>query len=243
MILIYGVLAYVAFLGTFLYAVGFVGDLLVPKAIDDGVEISLTAAILINTLLLGLFGVQHSVMARPWFKGRWTKIIPQAAERSTFVWATCVVFALLFWQWQPITTVIWEVESSVGVAVLNMLFWAGMGLALVSTFIIDHFELFGLKQVWYRFREKESPKQDFKLASLYKVVRHPLMLGFTIAFWSTPTMTGGHLLFAGVTTVYVLVAIQIEERDLVTAHGEDYREYQRKVPMIIPLSNLGGRSN
>ncbi len=233
--LLYGASCYLLFLATFVYATLFVGGLLVPRTVDaGGPQSALLPALLVNVALLGLFAVQHNVMARPWFKARWTRIVPQPVERSTFVLATCLVFGLLFWQWRPIGGVVWEVTSVAGQAVLWTLFAAGMAVVLISTFLIDHFELFGLKQVIVHFRGRPIAKPDFKLKSFYRLVRHPLMLGFLVAFWSTPRMTVGHLVFSSVVTAWVLIAIRIEERDLVAAHGEDYRAYQRSVPMLLP---------
>ncbi len=233
---IYGAFAYAYFLGVFLYAIGFVGDVLVPRGINDGAEpASAGMAIAINVLLLGLFGVQHSIMARPAFKRLWTKIVSPAVERSTFVLFTNVILTLIFWQWQPLTGAVWSVESELGKIALWAICGAGWVIVLLSTFVIDHFDLFGLKQVWYHFRGLPYPAPEFKVTLFYRYVRHPLLFGFMIAFWATPHMTFGRLLFAGVTTAYMLVAIQLEERDLVGAHGEDYKSYRRQVSMIIPL--------
>ncbi len=191
--------------------------------------------------LMGLFGVQHSIMARPEFKQRWTKIIPKELERTTFVFATCVVFGLLFAIWQPLTGLVWNVESPVLRGMIWIAFVAGWGVVLYSTFLIDHFELFGLKQSMAMAFNREFRSAEFKERSLYRFVRHPLMLGFMIAFWAAPTMTVGRLTFAVVVTTYVLVALQLEERDLVRAHGEAYRRYQRRVPMLLPGRLAGSR--
>ncbi|HLU47452.1 MAG TPA: isoprenylcysteine carboxylmethyltransferase family protein [Planctomycetota bacterium] len=236
----YGLFSYALFLVTFLYAIGFVSGLLVPKSIDSGDEGALVPSIVTNVLLLGLFGIQHSIMARRWFKSWWTRIVPEPIERSTFMVATCVVFGLLFWLWQPLHQVIWSIESDIARQVIWGAHWAGWAIALISTFIIDHFELFGLRQVIRHYRGVSASQPTFKVSLFYRFVRHPLMLGFIIAFWTAPHMTLGRLLFAAVTTAYILVAVQIEERDLVRAHGESYREYRRRVPSILPLPRLGG---
>ena len=237
-VFVYGVLTYVMFLGVFLYAVGFVGNMVVPKSIDGPVTDPLGQALLVNALLLGLFAVQHSIMARPWFKEKITKLIPAAAERSTFVLLTNLILILLFWQWRPVGGTLWQVENQVAVVLLNGLFWLGWGIVLVSTFLIDHFELFGLKQVSRYLRNKPWESPHFQEHSLYKVVRHPIMLGFVIAFWATPDMTMARLFFAGLTTAYILVGITFEERDLVNYFGDKYIDYAGRVPMLIPLMKL-----
>ncbi|MCH7987943.1 MAG: isoprenylcysteine carboxylmethyltransferase family protein [Planctomycetes bacterium] len=238
-ILVYGVVSYVLFLGIFLYLPGFLCDWIVPKTINspavpaaDGGNT--TSAVVMNVLLLSLFAIQHSVMARPAFKEWWTKIIPKSAERSTYVLATNLVLALFYWQWRPLPNEIWSVDNLAGQIVLYGLFALGLVIVLVSTFLIDHFELFGFKQSYYQFVGKEIPPARFKTPFLYQYVRHPLMVGFIIALWVTPLMTVGRLLFAGVTTVYILIAIQIEERDLIAFFGDDYREYCTRTPMLIP---------
>jgi protein-S-isoprenylcysteine O-methyltransferase Ste14 len=189
---------------------------------------------LINTLLLGLFGVQHSIMARPGFKAWWTRFVPNPIERSTYVLFTCVVMGLLFWHWRPMTTVLWQIDNPPARYLLMGLFFAGWALVLYTSFLIDHFELFGVGQVLLHLRGKEQANPQFVTPPLYRLVRHPLMLGFLIAFWFTPKMTYGHLLFAIVITAYVLVAIQLEERDLGALLGEDYRRYRQRTPMILP---------
>ncbi|SDE31274.1 Protein-S-isoprenylcysteine O-methyltransferase Ste14 [Pricia antarctica] len=236
-VLIYGILAYIVFLISFLYAIGFIGNLFVPKGIDSGTEIEFTTAFLINIGLLSLFAVQHSVMARPVFKEWWVKIIGKAAERSTYILLTSLLLLLIFWKWQPMTTVVWNIENSALVLVLQIIFWIGWAIVLLSTFMISHFELFGLTQIVDNLKDKITQAPKFQTNFLYKIVRHPIMLGFLIAFWATPTMTVGHLLFAAVTTAYILVAVKfLEEKDLRKALGEKYLDYQNEVPMLIPFT-------
>jgi methanethiol S-methyltransferase len=230
----YGVVAYGVFFVTYLYAAGFVGNLIVPKSLDSAPTAPLGTALLIDLGLLGLFAVQHSVMARPWFKRALLRVLPQAAERSTYVLASSLALILLFWQWSPLGGVIWEIENSIGRAVMYGAFGFGFLLVLYTTFLINHFDLFGLRQVWLYLIGRDYTSLNFVTPGPYRLIRHPLYLGWFFAFWATPTMTATHLLFAVMTTGYILVAIQLEERDLVAAHPE-YAEYRRHVPMIIPL--------
>ena len=232
---LYGSVAYTLFLGTILYAIAFVGGLPVPKTIDSGAPGPLPLALIVNTALLGLFAVQHSVMARPAFKRWWKAIVPDSVERSTYVIFSSLALVLLFWQWQPMPQPIWSVTDPTGVVILRVVFWAGWALVFLSTFLINHFELFGLRQVWCRLTGKTLPPPAFRTPSLYRHVRHPLYLGFLLAFWSTPVMSMGHLLFAAATTGYILIAIQLEERDLIAIFGDRYRRYREQVSMLIPL--------
>lgn len=235
--LLYGVGAYVVFLATFLYAIGFVGNLGVPRGIDSPASGSLLTSLGIDLLLLTVFAVQHSVMARPAFKRMWTRIVSPSVERSTFVLAASLALALLFWQWRPLGGVLWDVQAAWARMALYGLFACGWAIVLLSTLLIDHLELFGLRQVWTAWRGHAAKPARFVTPAFYRIVRHPLYLGFLIAFWATPTMTVTHLVFALATTGYILIAIQLEERDLLAAHPE-YAEYRRHVPMIVP--GLGG---
>jgi len=231
---LYGAVVYVLFLGTFLYAIVFVGNLGGPKTIDSGEPGLLVPALIINTLLLGVFAIQHSVMARPAFKRWWTQFVPRSVERSTYVLLASLALLLLYWQWRPMPTPIWTVEHPVGVMTLQAVFWLGWGVVLLSTFLISHLELFGLRQVFNRLRGTEQPAAVFKTPLFYRYVRHPIYLGFLLAFWATPAMTAGHLLFAIATTGYILIGIFLEERDLVVLFGDPYRRYRAQVGMLIP---------
>jgi methanethiol S-methyltransferase len=232
----YGAVAYVLFLGVFLYTIAFLGGFLVPITVDTPSTLSLAYAISIDLALLGLFGLQHSGMARRAFKRLWTKIVPWPMERSTYVYATCAALILLMWQWQGIDRVIWQIDTPALRAVLWTLFGSGWLLVLASTFAVSHADLFGLRQVYYNFLKRLPTPFTMKTGSLYAFVRHPLLLGFLVAFWSAPNMTAGHLLFSAVASGYILVAIQLEERDLVHAFGERYRRYRQRVPMLIPFA-------
>lgn len=233
--LIYSTASYLVFLLTVLYLIGFLGRVIVPKNIDDGVTVGGWTAALINTSLLALFAVQHTVMARKNFKAWLIRFIPVSAERSTYVLLSSLVLMLIFWLWRPITTDLWTVDSPLGRALLTGVFWTGWGIVLLATVLISHFELFGLKQAVDRFRNAVPRAQPFKTPLLYKIVRHPLYLGFLIAFWATPDMTAGHFLFALGFSIYIFMGAHIEEKDLVTLFGEPYRRYQREVSMVFPL--------
>lgn len=231
----YGAAAYVFFLGVFVYAVGFVGNVpQLPKTIDSGAAGALIPSLIVNLVLLGIFAIQHSVMARPTFKRVWTRLVPTTVERSTYVLFSSLALAALFAYWRPMPQVIWDVPAGPFALALQVLFCAGFGLVLLSTFLLSHFELFGLQQVVLRLLRREAPNAEFRTPSLYQVVRHPLYLGFVIGFWATPTMTWGHLLLAIGTTGYILIAIQLEERNLVDTFGDRYRDYRRRVGMLLP---------
>jgi protein-S-isoprenylcysteine O-methyltransferase Ste14 len=233
LILAYGAVSYVIFFLTFLYAIGFLGNVGVPKSLDSPATDPWTVALMVDVGLLSLFAVQHSVMARQGFKRLITRVIPPAAERSTYVLASSLALILLFWQWRPLGGIVWDVQNEVGRAVLYGGFAFGWALVLFSTVVINHFDLFGLRQAWREFRGQPQAALRFVTPVLYRMVRHPLYVGWLFAFWSTPTMTVTHLLFAAVATGYILVAIQFEERDLMRAHPE-YAEYRRRVPMLVP---------
>ena len=231
---IYGLAAYLVFFGTILYAIGFVTGLVVPKTIDTGAVVPLAEALVVNVLLMGLFAVQHSVMARKPFKAWWTQYVPKSIERSTYVLLASLALVLLYWQWRPMPTVLWQVgDPNIALAILGVSF-VGWLMVFFSTFLINHFELFGLHQVANNLTGRDMPVVRFRTPVLYKVVRHPIYLGFIIAFWAAPTMTVGHLLFAAVTTAYIFVGIFLEERDLTAMFGDEYRRYRERVSMLIP---------
>jgi methanethiol S-methyltransferase len=231
---LYGVACYAVFLGSFLYAIGFVGDFAVPKTIDSGPGAAWPEALLIDLALLGLFAVQHSAMARPGFKAAWTRIVPRAVERSTYVLFSSLLLILLMWKWQAMPAVLWDVSALLPKAILLALCAVGWLIVLLSTFMINHFDLFGLRQVYLRMRGLDYTPLHFTQQALYKFVRHPIMLGFLIAFWAAPYMTVGHLVFAIMTTGYILVGIYFEERDLMRAHSAEYAAYRARVPMLFP---------
>lgn len=235
LIMFYAATAYAAFLASFVWALGFVGNYnqLASKSIDSGAPGSPVEAVVVDALLLVLFALQHSVMARPAFKRWWTRIIPAAAERSTYVLLSSLVLLLLFWQWRPIPTAVWRVEG-LAANVLTGIHWLGWLIVLSSTYMIDHFDLSGLRQAFFALRGAQAPSQSFRTPLLYRLVRHPLMLGFLLAFWATPDMTVGHLLFAALNTAYILIGLQFEERDLIAAFGDSYRHYRQRVPMLLP---------
>lgn len=230
----YGTLCYVIFLATFLYAIAFIGNIGVAHTIDGEPQRSLAQALVVNLLLLGLFAVQHSVMARPAFKRWWTRFIPKPVERSTYVLFSSAALLLLFHAWQPMGGVVWEVQHPIGRGVLYSLFAGGWLLVLIATFLINHFDLFGLRQVWLYLRGRDYTPLAFKTPGLYRHVRHPLYVGWLFTFWATPTMTIAHLVFALATTAYILIAIRFEERDLVGVHGQAYADYRQQVPMLVP---------
>lgn len=231
-----GLAAYLLFFVAILYGIGFVGNLnVVPKGIDDGAATPPVTAVIVNVLLLLAFALQHNVMARPWFKEWWTQYVPQPIERSTFVAVSSLLLLLLYWQWRPLPGTVWHVDSAIAGGTLWAMYFVGWAMVFYSSFVIDHFELFGLKQVWLHLRREPHQTAPFSERSIYRWVRHPLMLGFIIAFWSAPTMSWGRLLFAGVTTVWILIAIRIEEHDLAQFLGEPYRAYRARTPMLLPL--------
>lgn len=241
--LAYGLLAYLAFFVTILYAIGFVENWLVPKSIDSGEPGSLLPSLLINAALLSVFVVQHTIMARPGFKRWWTKFVPASIERSTFVLFACLSLGLIFWQWRPLPEVIWSVEQPALAIVLSAISLLGWAIVFAASFMVSHFDLFGLRQVWQRWNNHPQSSVGFRLVGLYRIVRHPLMLGFLIAFWFTPHMTVGHLFFAAMTTGYIFMGVWFEERDLIAKHGEDYLSYKRAVPGIFPRPRRASASH
>lgn len=240
-VFVYGLACYAAFFATYLYAVGFLENVGVMKSIDSGPQVPLWQALLVDSALLALFAVQHSVMARPWFKKAWTQIVPTAAERSTYVLFSSAALAVLFWQWQPIGGTLWDMTGTMGQYLMWGGFTIGNVIILASTFLINHFDLFGLRQVWLYLRGQEYTHLPFATPFFYQYVRHPLYVGWLLVFWCTPVMTAAHLLFAMMTTAYILMAIRWEERDLVTVHGENYTRYQKSVPMLIPTAKAPER--
>ena len=231
---LYGLACYACFLGSFLYAIGFVGDFAVQKTIDSHPGAAWPEALLVDLVLLGLFAVQHSVMARPGFKAMWTRIVPRPVERSTYVLFSSLLLILLMWKWQAIPAVLWDVSAPLPRAILLGLCAVGWLIVLLSTFMINHFDLFGLRQVYLHMRGFDCTPLNFTQRALYKFVRHPIMLGFIIAFWAAPSMSVGHLVFAIMTTGYILVGIFLEERDLMKSHGAEYGAYRARVPMLFP---------
>lgn len=239
----YSVTSYLIFLATFLYAIAFVGGFLVPRRLDGPLEGSLLSALAIDCALLTVFAVQHNVMARRWFKERWTRIVPWAIERSTYVLCASLALLLLFWQWRPLGMPIWTIENDAVRFVLWALFVAGWSTVLIVTFLINHFDLFGLRQAWLPLLGRPYKPVSFRTPLPYRLVRHPLYFGFLLAFWMTPTMTLAHLVFAFATTAYIVLAIQFEEHDLLAEHGAAYAEYRKKVPMLLPTLRAIRRSS
>lgn len=239
--LLYGVVAYAIFFVSFLYSIGFVANIFVPKSIDSGTAGPLGVAIAVNAVLMGVFAVQHSLMARPAFKDWWTRFVPKPVERSTYVLAASLALGLLMWQWRPMPTVVWSVAPGPAATAIWALFWFGWATVLLSTFLINHFDLFGLRQVWAYRRSREIPPSDFRTPLFYRIVRHPLYLGFIIAFLAAPTMTQGRLFFTLVITAWVLIAIQLEEHDLIAVFGDRYRDYRARVGMLLPIPPLKSR--
>ena len=237
-VLLYGATSYAVSLATVLYMAGFVGNLMVPKSIDSGTPYPLADAVPVNAGLLGLFALQHSVMARPGFKAVWTRIVPKPLERSTYVLLTSGVLVLLFWQWRPVPEPVWQVEHGAGVLLLSALSGLGWGIVFLSAAMIGHLDLFGLRQAYLRFKRREYPPDRFRTPGFYRLVRHPLMLGLIVAFWATPVMSAGHLMFAAAATGYILLALPLEERDLMARHGDDYCRYRERVPMLAPIRIL-----
>lgn len=241
-VLVYGLASYLVFLGVLLYAVGFVAGVGVPRSVDGPATAAALPALAVDALLLALFAVQHSVMARPWFKRWWARLVPRAVERSTYVLVASLVLALVFWQWRPVPAVVWRVDLPPAAALLRATSLLGWILALASTFMTSHLDLFGLRQVWLHARGLPYRPTAFTARLLYGLVRHPLMLGFLLAFWAAPVMTAGHLLFAALSSGYILVGIRLEERDLLAQHGDAYAAYRREVPMLLPMPRRAARS-
>ncbi|HUQ10702.1 MAG TPA: hypothetical protein VM146_10345 [Steroidobacteraceae bacterium] len=233
-IFLYGLACYAVFFAVILYGIGFIGNFWVPKSMDSPRDVPLMTALLTNLGLLAIFAVQHSLMARPWFKRWWTRFVPEAAERSTYVLFSSLALVALFWFWQPMGGVVWDIASGAGRTTMYVIYGAGWALLFYVTFLIDHFDLFGLRQVWLHLRARPSTPVPFVTPWLYRQVRHPLYVGWLMLIWATPTMTVAHLVFGIMTTAYILVGIQLEERDLVNAHPE-YREYRKRVSMLIPF--------
>jgi len=231
---VYGVVCYAVFFATLCYAIGFLGNFAVMKSIDSGPQGSIAAALLIDAALLTLFALQHSIMARPWFKRIWTCFVPQPVERSTYVLFSSLALLLLFWQWRPIGGVIWNANGGVAEAVIDCFYGMGLLIVLLSTFLINHFDLFGLRQVYLYLVGREYTHLEFRTPFFYRYVRHPLYVGWLLTFWSAPVMTAAHFFFALMTTAYILVAIRFEEADLVTVHGAKYLQYREQVPMLVP---------
>lgn len=232
---LYGALSYIVFFATFLYAIGFVSGLIVPKSIDTGTVVPVAEALIVNLVLMSVFAIQHSVMARKQFKQWWTRVVPKSVERSTYVLLSSLALVLLFWQWRPMPTVVWQIDNPQMAMAVRGLSFVGWLIVLTSTFLINHFELFGLHQVANNLAGRPMPAPRFRTPIFYKFVRHPIYLGFIVAFWAAPTMTVGHLLFAAVTTAYIVVGTLLEERDLVEIFGDDYRSYRKRVSMLFPL--------
>ncbi len=241
-VLTYGIACYAAFFATFLYAIGFLGNFGVPKSIDSGAEGPMGQALAVNAALLGLFAVQHSVMARPWFKRAWTRVIPVAAERSTYVLMSSLALMLVFWFWQPMGGVVWDAGTGMMRTVLYAVYAAGLTIVLLSTFLIDHFDLFGLRQVFLFAAGRKYTHLEFRTPFFYRFVRHPLYVGWLLTFWAAPVMTVAHLFFAVMTTAYILIAIRFEEADLVTVHGRKYERYRSEVPMLMPRFGASNES-
>jgi protein-S-isoprenylcysteine O-methyltransferase Ste14 len=230
---LYGVVCYAAFLATFVYAIGFLGNFGVPRPMDSAPVMPVLPALAIDLGLLTLFALQHSIMARRWFKAAWTRVVPQPVERSTYTLASSLALILLFWKWQPLPGTIWRVDDVILTHAIHVFFFAGWLIVLATTFLINHFDLFGLRQVWLYLRGREYTQLEFRTPGPYRLVRHPLYVGWLLVFWSAPVMTSAHMVFTAATTAYILIAIQFEERDLISIHPE-YEGYRSRVPMILP---------